>query len=195
MTNASPQAKMTANPWDDAEEWDAGWAASSLNRRPLSARPREHADRLIAPFRRGSAAVTRSGRLETLIFGGATGLALLHALDDAFLNRQPGVGPSQHALAALAVVGVGITGALIFRFLRPSLQSALALLFGVFAFLNGVLHLLHGAAASRPVATSPACSQRRRVLCSWHSESRFPGDNAAKVRQPGGVAGLVASSL
>jgi hypothetical protein len=33
------------------------------------------------------------------------------------------------------------------------------------------------------------------VLCSWHSESRFPGDNAAKVRQPGGVAGPIAPSL
>ena len=29
---------------------------------------------------------------ETLVFRGATAVALLHALDDAFLNRQPGVG-------------------------------------------------------------------------------------------------------
>jgi fermentation-respiration switch protein FrsA (DUF1100 family) len=156
-----PQAKMSANPWDDAEEWDAGWAAaSSLNPSSLSARPREHLDRVIASFRRGSAAVTRSGRLETLIFGGATGVALLHALDDAFLNRQPGVGLGQHALAALIVAGVGLTGALMFRFLRPGFRSALALLFGVFAFLNGVLHLVHVA------ATGPAGSDLTGVLAA-----------------------------
>jgi hypothetical protein len=29
---------------------------------------------------------------EALIFSGATAVGLLHALDDAFVNRQPGVG-------------------------------------------------------------------------------------------------------
>jgi hypothetical protein len=49
---------------------------------------------------------TRPGRRvadrlrEALVFGGATTVALLHALDDAFVHRQPGVGLGQHALAA-----------------------------------------------------------------------------------------------
>jgi hypothetical protein len=37
---------------------------------------------------------------EALVFSGATVVALLHALDDAFFHRQPGVGLGQHALAA-----------------------------------------------------------------------------------------------
>ena len=37
---------------------------------------------------------------ETVLFRVATAIALLHALDDAFINRQPGVPLDQHALAA-----------------------------------------------------------------------------------------------
>ena len=43
----------------------------------------------------------RNRNWETLVFWAATGVALVHALDDAFFNRQPGVPPGQHALAAL----------------------------------------------------------------------------------------------
>ncbi len=43
-------------------------------------------------------------RWETPVFVAATLAALLHALDDAFLNRQPGVPLGQHALAALISV-------------------------------------------------------------------------------------------
>ena len=34
---------------------------------------------------------------ETIVFRGATAVALVHALDDAFLGREPGVDLSQHA--------------------------------------------------------------------------------------------------
>ena len=44
---------------------------------------------------------------EALVFGGAA-VALLHALDDAFLHRQPGVGLGQHALAAGLSLGFGL---------------------------------------------------------------------------------------
>ena len=46
---------------------------------------------------------------ETLVvFRAATVLALVHALDDAFVNRQPGVDLDQHALAAVIGLAVGI---------------------------------------------------------------------------------------
>jgi hypothetical protein len=35
---------------------------------------------------------------ETLVFRAATALALVHALDDALVNRQPGVDLDHHAL-------------------------------------------------------------------------------------------------
>jgi len=31
-----------------------------------------------------------------------------HAIDDAFISRQPGVGPGQHALAAVITLAAGI---------------------------------------------------------------------------------------
>ena len=44
----------------------------------------------------------RSG--EALIFVVATTLMVVHALDDAFVHRQAGIGLSQHALAAVISV-------------------------------------------------------------------------------------------
>src|SRR5918995_6600462 len=89
---------------------------------------------------------------EALVFGGAIAVSLLHALDDAFLHRQPGVGLGQHALAAaLSLVG-GLGAVYIFPSMRPALRSAVALLFGSLATINGMLHVKHiadsGAAAS-----------------------------------------------
>jgi hypothetical protein len=45
---------------------------------------------------------------EALVFTGAIAVALLHALDDAFLHRQPGVGLGQHALAAALSLVLGL---------------------------------------------------------------------------------------
>jgi hypothetical protein len=44
---------------------------------------------------------------ETTVFRTATSIALLHALDDAFLNRQAGIGLGQHALAAVISLAAG----------------------------------------------------------------------------------------
>jgi esterase/lipase len=81
---------------------------------------------------------------ETNVFRAATAVAVLHALDDAFLGRQPGVALSQHALAAavtLAGAGAAIYG--FPRIGRPSLRALLAFVFAVLALTNGVLHVQH----------------------------------------------------
>jgi dienelactone hydrolase len=100
----------------------------------------------------------RSGRWaahrsrEALVFSGATAVALLHAVDDAFLHRQPGVGLGQHALAAVLAVVFGLGAIYVFPHARPAARSAIAFLFGALAIVNGMLHVKHiaeqGAAAS-----------------------------------------------
>jgi uncharacterized protein len=89
---------------------------------------------------------------EALVFSGATAVALVHALDDAFVHRQPGVGLGQHALAAALSLALGLVAIYVFPSARPGLRSAIALLFGALATVNGTLHVKHiadsGAAAS-----------------------------------------------
>ena len=80
---------------------------------------------------------------ETLVFRGATAVALLHALDDAFLNRQPGVGLGQHALAAFVSLAAGLAAIVWFPRLRPGFRAAIAVSFGVLAVVNGGLHVAH----------------------------------------------------
>ena len=70
-------------------------------------------------------------------------IALVHALDDAFLLPAPGVPITQHALAAgIAVVASALA---IWRFptMRPGLQSATAFVFGALAAINGGRHAHH----------------------------------------------------
>ena len=89
---------------------------------------------------------------EALVFSGATAIALLHALDDAFFHRQPGVGLGQHALAGGLAVLLGLGAVYVFPYARPALRAAIALVFGALAIVNGMLHVAHiadqGAAAS-----------------------------------------------
>ena len=89
---------------------------------------------------------------EALVFAGATAVVLVHALDDAFFHRQPGVGLGQHALAAVISLALGLGAIYVFPSARPGLRSAIALLFGALATVNGMLHVKHiadsGAAAS-----------------------------------------------
>ena len=89
---------------------------------------------------------------EALVFSGATAIALLHALDDAFFHRQPGVGLGQHALAAGLAIMLGLGAIYVFPYARPALRAAIALVFGALAIVNGMLHVAHiadqGAAAS-----------------------------------------------
>jgi uncharacterized protein len=83
----------------------------------------------------------RSG--EPLVFGLATLLVLVHALDEAFLHRGPGLGLGQHALAGAIALAASIAGLLAFPSLRPGLRAALAFSFGGLAIVNGALHLIH----------------------------------------------------
>ncbi len=91
-------------------------------------------------------AAVRSWGWETLAFRGATVIALLHALDDAFLNRQPGVPLGQHALAAFIALTAGVGAMIAFPRLRPGLRALLAFVFGALSVANGAQHVLHIAA-------------------------------------------------
>jgi hypothetical protein len=80
---------------------------------------------------------------QTLVFRVAAGLALVHALDDAFVHRGPGLGLGQHALAG-GVALVGAVAAMVaFPRLRAGWRAALAFSFGGLALVNGMLHVIH----------------------------------------------------
>ena len=80
---------------------------------------------------------------ERRIFTVATLAALVHALDDAFVNRGPGLSLGQHALAGAIALAAAVAGVLAFPSLRPALRAALAFAFGGLALVNGALHVLH----------------------------------------------------
>src|SRR5689334_3823459 len=80
---------------------------------------------------------------ELHVFAVATAVALLHAVDDAWLNRQPGVGLEQHALALTISLAAGVAAIVAFPRLRVALRSVIAFGFGVLAIVNGALHLIH----------------------------------------------------
>ncbi|MBD0328692.1 MAG: alpha/beta hydrolase [Thermoleophilia bacterium] len=92
-------------------------------------------------------ALAREWGGETLVFRGATAVALVHALDDAFFHRQPGVPLGQHALAAAVTLAAGVGAGVAFPRLRPGLRAGVALVFGVFATVNGAMHVAHVAVA------------------------------------------------
>jgi uncharacterized protein len=87
--------------------------------------------------------VSRFRSAEALVFTVATALALIHALDDAFVHRGPGLGLGQHALAGTIALAAGVTAVLVFPSLRPGLRAALAFSFGGLALVNGLLHVIH----------------------------------------------------
>jgi uncharacterized protein len=95
------------------------------------------------PDRRALLVGIRRWGLETLVFRVATGVALLHALDDAFFNRQPGVDLGQHAIAAGVALVVGVAAIVAFPRLRPGLRAACAIVFGVLSVVNGAFHVAH----------------------------------------------------
>lgn len=77
------------------------------------------------------------------LFAAAALLALLHALDDAFLLPGPGVPLTHHALAAgIATVSTALA---IWKFasLRPGVRAAIAFSFGALAMVNGGRHVHH----------------------------------------------------
>jgi uncharacterized protein len=80
---------------------------------------------------------------EALIFTAATAVALVHALDDAFVHRGPGLGIGQHALAGAVAIAAAVGGVLAFGGLRAGLRAALAFSFGGLALVNGGMHAIH----------------------------------------------------
>ena len=80
---------------------------------------------------------------ETLVFAGATILALVHALDDAILHRQPGVPADRHAIAIGLALNLGIAAIMLFGRMRAGLRAGVAFAFGGLAATNGALHLIH----------------------------------------------------
>ena len=83
------------------------------------------------------------GGRDTIFFRIATALLLVHALDDAVVGRQPGLGAGQHLLALAIAIVAGVAGAIAFPALRPGPRSAIALAFGGLALVNGLLHVGH----------------------------------------------------
>jgi esterase/lipase len=79
----------------------------------------------------------------TGVFRIATGLLLLHALDDAFFHRGPGLGVDQHVLAAAISLAAGIAAIVAFPRLRAGLRAAVAFALGGLGIVNGALHLIH----------------------------------------------------
>jgi uncharacterized protein len=112
---------------------------------------------LTRPSRRGlprvarrSATVSRDSALR--VFAAATAVGLVHAFDDAVLNRQPGVPVDRH-LSALVVVTLGVALALLaFRRGSTGVRAVLALVVGSITVTNGGLHLMH--VASRELSGS-----------------------------------------
>jgi dienelactone hydrolase len=88
--------------------------------------------------RRTRARITQLG-----VFAGATGVAVVHALDDALLHRQPGVGLSQHAVAALIAVAGAAAAVYAFPRVGPALRALLAFVLGALAAVNGAMHVQH----------------------------------------------------
>ncbi len=80
---------------------------------------------------------------EALVFTSATGVALLHAFDDAFALPGPGVPVTQHLLAAAIALVASVLAVWAFPSLRPGLRSAVAFTFGVLATVNGGVHAHH----------------------------------------------------
>src|SRR6185436_5730866 len=106
-------------------------ADSKAKRRPYRGRMSRN------PQRRGAhggnrgprtqtASTIARGHRETLVFRGAAAAALVHALDDAFLNRQPGVPWDQHWLAALISVVIAAAAVVAYPSLRSGARVGLA---------------------------------------------------------------------
>jgi uncharacterized protein len=87
--------------------------------------------------------MSRHRSTEAVAFAIGTAFALVHAIDDAFVHRGPGLGLGQHAAAGAIALVAGIAAALAFPRLRPGLRAAFAFVFGGLALSNGMLHVIH----------------------------------------------------
>jgi pimeloyl-ACP methyl ester carboxylesterase len=82
-------------------------------------------------------------RRATAVFTAAAAVALVHALDDAFVHRGAGLGLGQHAPAGLIALAATIAAIAAFPRSRPGVRAALAFTFGGLALVNGMLHVVH----------------------------------------------------
>jgi uncharacterized protein len=89
------------------------------------------------------AGAVRARSAEALVFSVAAALALVHALDDAFLLPGPGVPLTQHALAAAIALVATVAAVVTFPSLRPGVRAAVAFTFGALALVNGGRHVHH----------------------------------------------------
>src|SRR3954452_8558536 len=89
------------------------------------------------------ASAVRARSAEALVFSVAAVVALLHALDDAFLLPGGGVPLTQHALAASIALVATVLAVVRFPSLRPGIRAAVAFTFGVLAAVNGGRHAFH----------------------------------------------------
>jgi hypothetical protein len=89
------------------------------------------------------AGAVRVRSAEALVFSAATLVALVHALDDAFVLPGGGVPLTQHALAAGLAVVSSVVAIRAFPSLRPGVRAAIAWTFGVLAAVNGGRHVHH----------------------------------------------------
>ena len=80
---------------------------------------------------------------ERRVFTVATVVLLVHAVDDALVHRQPGLGAGQHVVAALVALVAGGAAIAAFPALRPGLRAAAAGLLGAFGLVNGAMHVQH----------------------------------------------------
>jgi dienelactone hydrolase len=96
-----------------------------------------------APLLTRIMSATRARSVEALVFSVAAVVALLHALDDAFLLPGGGVPLTQHALAASIALAASVLAVVRFPSLRPGVRAAVAFTFGVLAAVNGGRHALH----------------------------------------------------
>jgi uncharacterized protein len=142
--------------------------------------------------------VSRYSSAEARVFGVATLVLLVHAIDDAFVHRGPGLGIGQHALAGAISIVAALGGIAVFPSLRPGLRAALAFAFGALACVNGMLHVIHigedGPAGSDLTGVLPVAAGAvlvgLAVVIPWRhrGEGRWPGRVVAVA---GGLIAIV----
>jgi hypothetical protein len=98
--------------------------------------------------------------LERRLFLGSVTVGLLHPVDDAVVNRQPGVPVGQHLTGLAAVTAACLAAWLAFPRLRPGLRAGLALVMGAVTVTNGALHAAH------VVTAGPAASDLTGILAT-----------------------------
>lgn len=85
----------------------------------------------------------RAASVEFRVVAVATGLGVLHAVDDAVVNRQPGVPVDQHLPALAVTVALAVAAVWWFRRARPGIRAGLALAIGAITLVNGAMHVIH----------------------------------------------------